>query len=816
MLTKIKIKKFINENSTFIVLVFFVFVIRLLFSFLPGFSIDTNTWMAWAIRMAELGPGGFYSDATWTQYTPGFLYWLWFGGAIGWVNELMVKIPTVVADLAVGGLIWQVLKKENKKLANFSFLFYVLNPVLIFGGSIWGQIDGIFTLFLFLSAYFVIQKKKIVLSYVFWAIAFLIKPQALVLLPPLALISFEKFSIKKIFLAGLASLAVALVFSLPFFPNNPIFGLFQQISKMTDYYSYTSVFAFNFWSLVGMWQPDSLTFLGLTYFWWGIILYGFSMLAILYRFKGKAKGKTAYLVITLSVIASFLFPTRVHERYLFPVFPFLLISGGLLKSRFLVIAYFFLSFLNLINLYHPYAYYTENFLRSETLLKITGDLAPAVAILTTLVFLSIFFWEKVEPYLKNLSLKRLRTKTQPLVKFPKTKVNKSKLKYFLWGILIFSFITRVLWLSNPGNEYFDEVYHAFTARRILHNDPMAWEWWNTPPEGFAYEWTHPPLAKLGMVLGMKIFGENSFGWRFPGVLLGVGSTYLVYLIGKQLFKDRLVGILSSLVFTLDGLPLVMSRIAMNDIYLLFFSLLAIFLFLKDKYLFSSLALGLALSSKWSALWVIPVLFVSHFIFKKKLSFSHLWLIAIPPIIYLATYIPMFLTGHGFDIFIGMQKQMWWYHTGLEATHAYTSSWWSWPLMARPIYLFTSDEVGGFVSRIYAIGNPLIFWFGLFSIFLTAYYAYIHRSKKLGFLVFSYLFFFVPWALSPRIMFLYHYLPSLPFLAIASAFVLRKHAKYATIFIVAAIVLFLYFYPHWAGLNIPLPLDASYYWLPSWR
>ena len=800
------------------------FVLRFTLSFLPSFEIDMNTWLSWANRLADLGPGKFYSDIVWTQYTPGFLYWLWFGGAIGWISEFMVKMPTLFSDLVVGGLIWHILKRENRKLANLSFVFYVLNPVVIFNGSVWGQIEGILSLFLFLAVYFVVQKKNITLSFISWTIAFLIKPQALVLLPPLGLIILKKFPIKKVFLSGLASIATILILSFPFFPNNPIFGLFQQISKMTGYYSYTSVFAFNFWSLVGMWQADSLTFLGISYFWWGIILYSLSMLALLYKFREKLKGKTAYLVVALSILASFLFPTRVHERYLFPLFPFLLISGGLLKSRFLFFSYFLLSFLNLINLYHPYAYYTENFLRSETLLKITGDLAPAVAVLTIIVFLGLLFWKKVEPYFKALSLKKLKAlnlrklayRNKSAVKLPKTKISETKLKYALWGILIFSFIARIFSLGSPPNEYFDEVYHAFTARRMLHNDPKAWEWWNTPPEGFAYEWTHPPLAKLGMVLGMKVFGENSFGWRFPGALLGVGSIYLIYLIARQLFKDRLIGVLASLIFALDGLPLVMSRIAMNDIYFLFFALLSIYLFLKDKHLFSSLAFGLALSSKWSTFWVVPILAVSHFVFKKKLSLTHLWFVVIPPIIYLATYIPMFLTGHGFDIFVGVQKQMWWYHTGLDAAHSYTSSWWSWPLMTRPIYLYTSGEVGGFVSKIYAMGNPLVFWFGLFSIFLLIYHAYTKRSRKLGFLVFSYFFFFVPWALAPRIMFLYHYLPSLPFLAIAGAFVLRKYPKYIVPFIVTNIVLFIYFYSHWAGLNIPLPLDASYYWLPSWR
>ena len=123
---------------------------------------------------------------------------------------------------------------------------------------------------------------------------------------------------------------------------------------------------------------------------------------------------------------------------------------------------------------------------------------------------------------------------------------------------------------------------------------------------------------------------------------------------------------------------------------------------------------------------------------------------------------------------------------------------------------------GFVSRIYAIGNPLVFWFGLTSVILSFLYALKERNKKLGLIVFSYLIFFVPWALSPRIMFLYHYLPSLPFLAIATGYVLRRNLILVIPVFISSFILFIYFYPHWAGINIPLWLDASYYWIASWR
>lgn len=121
-----------------------------------------------------------------------------------------------------------------------------------------------------------------------------------------------------------------------------------------------------------------------------------------------------------------------------------------------------------------------------------------------------------------------------------------------------------------------------------------------------------------------------------------------------------------------------------------------------------------------------------------------------------------------------------------------------------------------VSRIYAFGNPAVFWFGLVSVIISMIYAYLEKNKKLALIVFSYIIFFVPWAMSPRIMFLYHYLPSIPFMCIAVGYVLRRNIKLAIPVFAFALGLFIYFYPHWAGLNIPLWLDRSYYWVSSWR
>jgi Gpi18-like mannosyltransferase len=806
-------------------LVLAVFLIRFFLSFLPSFGIDMGTWLGWAVRLSSLGFSRFYTDVTWTQYTPGFMYWLWVVGKMGWLEEMAIKIPVIVADISVGVLIYSLVKKVNFKLAQASFFLYTLNPVVIFDGSVWGQIDGILTLFLFLSAYYLIEKKNFVWSVFFWSIAFLIKPQAIAIAPVFLLtIILRRYKFKEIILGMATGIGTIFLLSWPFFVKNPLLGLPQLLKKMGDSYSYTSVNAFNIWSWVGFWHLDTTKFLGLSLAVWGAILLGVSILFAMYVFRNELDKKhNWYLFFAILSLCFFVFPTKVHERYLFPFFAFLLTSAGLAKSVNLLGIYIVTSQASFLNLYYPYSYYYPGSLRSDFLYNLSQGMAKIVGLLFLVTYFVLLFWEKLpKPNLSLLasrfvkSWKKGRT-SMPQVKFPKLSISPQRARLLLILILMFAFVTRTFNLWSPKNEYFDEVYHAFTARVILHDDPKAWEWWNTPPTGFAYEWTHPPLAKLGMVAGMLLFGENSFGWRIPGVLLGVGAVLLTYLLAKELFKDESVGLLAAAVLSLDGLALVMNRIGMNDSYILFFALLSIYLFMKQKDLASALSFGLALASKWSALWVAPILLVLWLRRKKRFKPStFICFLLLPVGVYLLTYLPMFLTGHNLSIWWGMQEQMWWYHTGLRATHPYTSSWWSWPLLIRPIYLYTSEEVRGMVARIYAMGNPLVFWFGLTSVALSFIYSYLEKNKNLAFVVFAYLVFFVPWAVSPRIMFLYHYLPSLPFLAIATAYVLRRTPKLIFGYLLICLVVFVYFYPHWAGLQVPLWLDRSYYWVSSWR
>lgn len=809
---KNKVNNFFISNIVYVLV--FGLILRILLSFFGTLQLDQGTFIAWSSKLVQEGFKNFYNG--WSDYLPGYLYFLWGLGKINLLGIIpqvvLYKIPAILADLLTGYLIYKILSKnKNEKWGTIGAAIYIFNPAIFANSALWGQVDSLTALATIAAVYFF--DKSYILSAIILSVGTLIKPQAAFILPViLFLIIRNRWKSTKIFTYLFVGLAIFILGFLPFSKSNLIQFILGRLTLSANQYPYTSINAFNFWGLFGFWKPDNIYFQFGSYF----LVLVLSVPLFIKSFRNKL---SPYFLMAFIFGASFMFFTRMHERHLLPLFaPLAIIT---IENPMFLIVYFGFSVIYVANLFYSYQWITHDFVQVFPIIfiKLLEVVGLGLLIFTFLIILKNLksTWSRLLLPLKTLFRKIKNRGESNNNNLPKLKLSGEKAKYILYIILSFAFITRVFSLGNPTTMYFDEVYHAFTAKVMIGVDAAkAWEWWNTPPEGFAYEWTHPPLAKLGMVAGMAIFGQNSFGWRIPGALLGVGSVLLVYLLAKEIFKDETIGLISAGIFSLDGLALVMSRIGMNDSYILFFSLLSIYLFLKQKDLLSAGAYGLALSSKWSALWAAPVLFVLWLKREKKFKPSILWFLVVPFAIYFLSYLPMFTTGHGFTIWWGMQKQMWWYHTGLRATHPYTSLWWSWPFLVRPIYLYTSSEIGGMVSRIYAMGNPFVFWFGIASVAVSAVYAYIEKNKSLGLVVFSYLIFFVPWAASPRIMFLYHYLPSTPFMCMAVGYVLRHSPKLIYLVVPVCLLAFLYFYPHWAGLQVPLWLDRSYYWVTSWR
>ena len=111
---------------------------------------------------------------------------------------------------------------------------------------------------------------------------------------------------------------------------------------------------------------------------------------------------------------------------------------------------------------------------------------------------------------------------------------------------------------------FDELYFANDA----HNDILGRDYFD--PE--------PPLAKLIIAIGIKLFGFNSFGWRLMPALFGTALIPLMYLLARQLLTVRFFAIAAGVLTAFDGLTFVESRTAVIDIIPITLVVLAYLLF----------------------------------------------------------------------------------------------------------------------------------------------------------------------------------------------------------------------------------------------
>ena len=524
-------------------LIFAGVVARLLVARSPGFPSDVGTFMAWAERLAAIGPGRFYEPGYFSDYPPGFLYVLWLLGGLfdGDLLRAAVKTISIPADIAIAVLLARLVwRHAGRAAAVLTAGLWSLQPAPIFAGPFWGQVDAVGTL-PFLGALLAAGARRWLLAGALAATAMMIKPQfaiALgVVLTAAAAANIRDRAWLPVLRAAGAAVVTGVLLALPF--GLGLGAFVALVRSASETYPYTSLYAFNIWAIIGdFWKPDD------AYVVIGGVLLAIGLLASVIPLWWRRDTATLLAVGASAAMAFYFLPTRAHERYLFPALV-LLLPFAVLRRR-IIVPYTVLAGGFFVTLYFAFTRYPQNDLAVPAWIEATvfsrlGQNAIAVVMLGAA---GLLCWRLARGEARLVAapaplgaggagaaglLVRSSSET-PAPSSPSAPSRRWSLPAALGpgrpagrrdliialAVALTVLATRGFRLDQPRDMYFDEVYHARTAMEFLAERPP-------------YEWTHPPLAKDIMALGILAFGAD----RIAGTEPGASSDPVAFAIGND-------------------------------------------------------------------------------------------------------------------------------------------------------------------------------------------------------------------------------------------------------------------------------------------
>ena len=166
---------------------------------------------------------------------------------------------------------------------------------------------------------------------------------------------------------------------------------------------------------------------------------------------------------------------------------------------------------------------------------------------------------------------------------------------------------------------------------------------------------HPPLAKY--IIGF--FAAYAHNANIGSLLFSFLSIVVVMLLSGRLFLDEARRLAVVCLLAFDGINVSISVDPMLEVFMLFFSLLGLYLLSAPEprirnYLLGGSCLGLSLASKWTALFILlPVLL---FLILDKKYAGVLLALAASSFAYLLPFVP-FIMMNGFSGFLNDQMFM---------------------------------------------------------------------------------------------------------------------------------------------------------------
>ena len=448
-------------------------------------------------------------------------------------------------------------------------------------------------------------------------------------------------------------------------------------------------------------------------------------------------------------------------------------------------------------------------------------------------------------------------------------------------ILALSILTHFAFFGHPNETVFDEVHFGkFISGYLNHKYFFDIH----PPLGKLM------IAFVAKISGFKTgfdfkeigekYPDNYYLWlRLLPIIFGTLLPPLIFFLARELRLSLLASFAAALFIIFENALLCQSLFILLDSMLLFFGFLGLLLYLISKrkksiwiFVLAVVSLSFSLSIKWtglSFLGLVLIMEIASVISRSlvapiprddilRLYIKFVILIFLPIAIYFSVFFLHFAilnkSGEGdafhskkfqktlinnnyqndenvksaniFEKFAELNLEMFRSNGRIKDDHPYDSKWYTWPMMAKPIYYWNSDEEAS-PAKIYLLGNPIIFWgsfLGLIILMLNCLFLFEKMRQKISavfFILVGFILNFIPFIFITRPMFLYHYLTALIFVILALCLVvdlLKKRAKILifVLILLLALASFIFFSPLTYGLKLKPQSFQTRIWSTNWQ
>jgi dolichyl-phosphate-mannose-protein mannosyltransferase len=319
--------------------------------------------------------------------------------------------------------------------------------------------------------------------------------------------------------------------------------------------------------------------------------------------------------------------------------------------------------------------------------------------------------------------------------------------FWLCLCLLITLAMHLSIVTQVNDMILDEAHYVKDARSIILTQM------DQRPE-------HPPLSKLFIVAGIRTLGDNPWGWRVPGIIMGTLSIALLYIICRRLQMSRRGASIATALFAFENFAFMIASVAMLDVFFVTLTLAFFALYLYRQYALSGIFIGIAALAKLFAAIAAPALAI-HWFFTKTRQTRWFALTVILAPISLLVFIAIFdfAINHQIENPITRVTNMLSLTGSLKfsnVTHPSLSRPWAWLLNYQPMAFW-------YTPNYYCALNPNV-WLLMIPTALFMLYRALKRDDA-GLFGFAWFFStFVLWIpasiITNRVSFIFYFYPTI--------------------------------------------------------